>query len=357
MRIIFATPGDLFARTGGYGYDRAVIAALPEFNIEVAHVALRGSFPFPSQAEARAAAAAINAVLAPRDVALIDGLAFGALPKDAIRAIAAPVLALCHHPLGLERGLDARQAEALLRNEAAALALAAHVIVTSAHTRRALIEDFGVSPLAVTVALPGTAPAPRATGSGATGSGGGTCLLAVGSIIARKGFDILVEALAGLTDLDWRLRLVGGAHHAPRTAEALARLIEARGLGARIDWLGEVSAETLDGVYDSSDIFVSSSLYEGYGMALAEALARGLAIVTTTGGACADTAPDGAALKVAPGDVDALRAALRRLIQDEDLRRDLSEASWRAGQRLPSWRDAARTIGRAARSIAPAMAL
>ena len=165
----------------------------------------------------------------------------------------------------------------------------------------------------------------------------------------------MVEALAGLARLDWRLRLVGGAP-APETANALARLIEARGLGARIDWLGEVSAEALDGIYDSSDIFVSSSLYEGYGMALAEALARGLPIVTTTGGACADTAPDGAALKVAPGDVGALREALRRMIEDRDLRRDLSEASWRAGQQLPSWRDTARTIGRAARAIAPAVA-
>ena len=285
-------------------------------------------------------------------MALIDGLAYGALPEDAIRAITAPVLALCHHPLGLEQGLDPGQAEALLRSEAAALALAAHVIVTSAHTRATLIEDFGVAPSAVTIAPPGTAPAARAAGSG---RGGGTILLAVGSIIARKGFDILVEALAGLARLDWRLRLVGGAP-APETANALARLIEARGLGGRIDWLGEVSAETLDGIYDSSDIFVSSSLYEGYGMALAEALARGLPIVTTTGGACADTAPDGAALKVAPGDVGALREALRRMIEDRDLRRDLSDASWRAGQQLPSWRDAARTIGRAARAIAPAVA-
>jgi glycosyltransferase involved in cell wall biosynthesis len=78
--------------------------------------------------------------------------------------------------------------------------------------------------------------------------------------------------------------------------------------------------------------------------------------VTTTGGACADTVPGGAALKVAPGDVDALREALRQIIADRDLRRDLSEASWRAGQKLPNWRDTARTIGRAARAIAPAVA-
>ena len=352
MRIIFATPGDLSARTGGYGYDRAVIAALPQFNIEVAHVALKGSFPFPSEAEAHAAAQAIDAALAPRDVALIDGLAYGAMPEAAIRAIRAPVLALCHHPLGLERGLDPARARALLQSEAAALALAAHVIVTSAHTRTPLIEDFGVATQRITVALPGTAPASRAVGSN-----GGTMLLAVGSIVARKGFDILVEALAGLRALDWRLRLVGGAHHAPQTADALARLIEARGLGARIDWLGEISAEALDGVYDASDIFVSSSLYEGYGMALAEALARGLPIITTTGGACADTAPDGAALKIPPGDVGALREALRRLIEDSKLRRDLSEASWRAGQQLPDWRDTGRAIARAARAIAPVAAL
>jgi glycosyltransferase involved in cell wall biosynthesis len=350
MRLIFATPGDLSARTGGYGYDRSVIAALPEFNIEIRHVALEGSFPFPSEAQTETAARSINAALAPRDVALIDGLAYGALPEEAIRAITAPVLALCHHPLGLEHGLDPARAQALLRNEAAALALAAHVIVTSAHTRNALIEDFGVSPQRITVALPGTTPASRASGSGSAAR-----LLAVGSIIARKGFDILIEALAGLKELDWRLRLVGGAHHAPQTAEALARLIEARELGARVDWLGEISAEALDGIYDSSDIFVSSSLYEGYGMALAEALARGLPIVTTTGGACGDTAPDGAALKVPPGDVDALREALRRLILDVDLRRRLSEASWRAGRELPSWRDTARAIARAARAIAPAM--
>ena len=106
MRIIFATPGDLSARTGGYGYDRAVIAALPEFNVEVAHVALQGSFPFPSEAEARAAAQAINAAMAPRDVALIDGLAYGALPEDGDPRDNGAGAGAVPHPLGLEQGLD-----------------------------------------------------------------------------------------------------------------------------------------------------------------------------------------------------------------------------------------------------------
>ena len=86
------------------------------------------------------------------------------------------------------------------------------------------------------------------------------------------------------------------------------------------------------------------SLYEGYGMALAEAMARGLAIICTTGGAAAETAPDAAAIKVAPGNEAALTAAIRRLLDEPELRRRMGEASWAAGQRLPRWEETARRI-------------
>jgi glycosyltransferase involved in cell wall biosynthesis len=87
-----------------------------------------------------------------------------------------------------------------------------------------------------------------------------------------------------------------------------------------------------------------SSLYEGYGMVLAEALAHGLPIVATRAGAAAETVPDVAALKVEPGDVAALAAALRRMIGDAALRHRLADNSWSAGQRLPQWLDTARRI-------------
>jgi glycosyltransferase involved in cell wall biosynthesis len=73
-------------------------------------------------------------------------------------------------------------------------------------------------------------------------------------------------------------------------------------------------------------------------------LACGLPIVTTTGGAAAQTVPDAAALKIPPSDVAALREALRRLISDPGLRRELAEGAWRAGQKLPRWRDSAHRI-------------
>ena len=106
-------------------------------------------------------------------------------------------------------------------------------------------------------------------------------------------------------------------------------------------------------MYASADAFLLPSLYEGYGMVLAEAMARGLPIVCTTGGAAAETAPDAAAIKVPPGDQGALTAAIRRLLDEPDLRRRLADASWAAGQRLPRWEDTARIIAGVIKELTP----
>jgi glycosyltransferase involved in cell wall biosynthesis len=88
-------------------------------------------------------------------------------------------------------------------------------------------------------------------------------------------------------------------------------------------------------------------------MALAEALARGLPVVCTTGGAAGETVPDAAAIKVAPGDERGLTAAIARVIEDASLRRAMSDASWAAGQRLPRWADTARIVAGAIKDVAP----
>jgi len=345
-RVIFAIPGDLAARSGGYGYDRHILAELPHCGVEAAHCALPGGFPNPSTAEIERGVASINRDAGADDVVLIDGLAFGALPEGSVSAIRAPIVALCHHPLCLETGLTAERAQSLRMSEKRALALAAHVVVTSAHTQATLAREFGLPPERISVAPPGTDPAARARGSG-----GAPALLAVGSIIPRKAFDVLVEALASLVDLDWRLRIAGSFDASRSTTLALRRQIEARGLSRRIELLGELSAEELDRAFDAADVFVSPSLYEGYGMALAEALARGLPIVTTTGGAAADTIPDAAALKVPAGDAVALSVALRVAVEDGSLRARLADEAWRAGQALPRWRDAAKIIADVVRKV------
>jgi glycosyltransferase involved in cell wall biosynthesis len=341
-RLLFAIPGDIAARSGGYGYARRVLAALPRCGMEAVHVPLPGSFPNPTPADVAASVATMNGAAQAGDVLLIDGLAYGALPESAARALTAPIIALCHHPLYLETGLSDERREALRASEARALALASRIVVTSAHTRETLAREFAAPEAKITVALPGIDRCRRAHGSG----GVAVALLAVGALIPRKAFATLVEALASLGD-GWRLRIAGPAPHAP-TKNALVEVIARHGLGERVALLGEADDEGIEHLFDESDVFVSSSLYEGYGIALAEALAHGLPIVMTTGGAAADTIPDAAALKVAPGDVDALRDALRRIIADDELRARLAEASWRAGQELSRWENAAQTIARVA---------
>jgi hypothetical protein len=159
----FVIPGDLCLATGGYAYARRVLAGLGAHGVVATHVVLPGSWPNPSAADITAAATAL-ASLPAETTLVIDGLAYGAFPA-ALLAIRQHVVALCHHPLGLETGIAPERAAELIALETAALARADHVLVTSPLTKRLLVTDFAVAAEKVTVAIPGTMPAARAIGS------------------------------------------------------------------------------------------------------------------------------------------------------------------------------------------------
>jgi glycosyltransferase involved in cell wall biosynthesis len=343
---VFAIPGDIDLPTGGYAYDRRVLALLPVAGVKVQHLELPGSFPAPSESDLaesgrRLATAPAKAVL------LIDGLAFGAMPADVIRRAKVPIVALVHHPLCLEAGLTQGRQRELQALEQGALALAAHVVVTSATTAQTLIADFAVPADKIAVAVPGTDAALRAQGTGKP-----LRLLAVGSVVPRKAFDVLVHALAPLSELDWRLSIVGSLDRSAAALATLEDVIARTKLEDRIRLVGPANQQQLDAHYDAADIFVMPSLYEGYGMVLAEAMARGLPIVCTTGGAAASTVPDAAGIKVRPGDIEAFGAAMGRLMRDPHLRRQMADASWTAGQALPPWEATAQQIAEVLRKAA-----
>ncbi len=344
MRLCLAVPGDLSAPTGGYAYAREVLAHLPAQGVAATHLALPGGFPDPG-AEELARTMALLAEVPTGTGLLVDGLAYGALPPELIRAVGRPVSVLVHHPLGYETGLSPERAAALVAGERAALALADRVIATSRYTARLLAAEFGVAPSRIAVAEPGTAPAARV----APRKGPHVRLLAVGTVTPRKGYDVLVEALATLADLDWSLTIIGSLDRAPACSAALRDRIAASGLGARITLAGAVTPDTLERLYGQADLAVSASLFEGYGMALAEALARGLPLVATTGGAAAETVPPGAGQAVAPGDAPALAASLRTLIADPESRAKAAAASRAAGSRLPDWPETAAAVATALR--------
>jgi glycosyltransferase involved in cell wall biosynthesis len=341
--IVFAIPGDIDAPTGGYGYDRRLLQEWREIGIEARHLALAGSFPFPNEADL-AATERLLAATAPDDILLVDGLAFGAFPEALAARFADRLVALVHHPLALETGLGADQATALRASERAALSHVRAVAVTSPATANVLSTEFGVPENRIFVAIPGVDPVPRATGSRGDQP---LQLLAVGSLIPRKGYDVLIEALTGIADRDWSLTIAGSPDYAPQTAAAIEDQIRSAGLTDRILLAGAVQPEKLGELYDGTDLFVMPSLYEGYGMVLTEALARGLPIVCTLSGAGAEALPDAAALKVPPGDASALAKALARLIDAPAERRLRADAAWAAAGDLPRWGETARMVAEA----------
>ena len=347
LEIAFCIPGDLSLPTGGYAYDRELIAHLPAHGVTAHHVALPGGFPDPSDADIAQTGQLIMAQ-PPERLLLIDGLAYGAFQPGPAAGLAGRVVALVHHPLALETGLAVERAAFLHGNERMALSFARHVIATSDATAQTLAADYGVPEQRITVAEPGVIPAGRASGSG----GGSPHLLAIGSIVPRKGYDVLVAALAGLADLPWRMTIAGAEDRSPQTTSALRALIAEAGLSGRVTLAGAVSDARLAAFYASADIFVMASHFEGYGMVLTEALARGLPIVTTTGGALADTAPEAACLKVPPGDAGALADAIRAMLGDGALRRQKADAAWALAASLPRWHGTAGVVARALRRLA-----
>jgi glycosyltransferase involved in cell wall biosynthesis len=347
-RVAFAVPGDLATPTGGYAYDRRMISELEHLGWGIDLVDLGGGFPLAGSEAEREARRCLENVPAGRAI-VIDGLAFGVLPEvaaDLSRDHA--LIALVHHPLALESGLSAAQAEQFRASERAALASARAVIVTSPTTARLLAAEYGVAAERIVVACPGVDPVPPARGS----SDGVLRLLSVGAIVPRKGYDVLIAALAALKDLRWRLTIVGDRGRDPQTAARLDTDIRRFGLEDRICVLGAVSGERLGELYLDSDLFTLASRYEGYGMVFAEAVAHGLPIVGTDAGAISDTVPPGAGLLVSPDTPDALANALRRVIEGAEQRRRMTAASREAARKLPTWQDCAKIFAAALEAIA-----
>lgn len=338
----FAIPGDIERKTGGFIYERNLLAALRDAGRDVLHVALPAGFPDPTARDTAEARAALTALPASMPV-IIDGLVYGAIDTAVLADMAAPIVAMIHHPLGLETGLSPARSRGLLRREADNLARAARVVVPSPHTARILRSSFGVDESRIAIAAPGF-PRPRSRPEGVARRSP-PLILSVGLLAARKGHDTLLEALAGIADIGWTARIVGGTHD-PDVAAALGRQRRALGLEDRVTLAGEVSASELAALYRAATVFALATRYEGYGMAFAEAMSFGLPIVGCAVGAVPDTVAPEAGLLVPPDAPDAFADALRRLLTDDGLRRRAAAASAQAGAELPTWADAAAVAGR-----------
>ncbi len=321
--------------TGGNVYDGHVSLGLAAIGWSVHEQPVPGFWMRPDAASFAALDGVVQRIPYSA-VVLLDGLVASTAPEVLVpHAERLRLVVLVHMPLG-HRPPEERAGEVRER-ERAVLSAAAAVVTTSAWSRRRLLELYGLAADRVHVAEPGVDAAALAGGTAAGGA-----LLCVAAVTADKGLDVLLDALATMTELSWQCECVGRLDVDPAFVEALRRRLLDDGLGERVSLLGPRSGDELDRSYAAADLMVLASRAETYGMVVGEALAHGLPVVATDVGGVTEALGHGAdgtlpGLLVPPGDAAALSSALRSWLGDAELRGRLRRAASERRERLPDW--------------------
>ncbi|MEZ7005317.1 glycosyltransferase family 4 protein [Streptomyces sp. AD55] len=345
--VHFVMPGgvdDPAAPSGGNAYDRRIGLDLPGFGWRVRPLTVAGDWPRPDEA-ARTELARVLRRLPDGAVVLLDGLVACGVPEVVVpEAERLRMVALVHLPLGDETGLAPAVAADLDARERAVLRAVSGVVATSDWAVRRLVSHHGLAPERVHAAAPGADIAPLAPGTD-----GVSRLLCVAAVTPRKGQHRLVEALAAVTDLPWSCVCVGGLGHDPAYVDRLRAMIRDHGLADRLELAGPASGADLDARYATADLMVLTSYAETYGMAVTEALARGIPVLATDVGGLPEAvgrAPDGGVpgILVPPEDPAALAAELRGWFGEADVRRRLKSAARHRRAALHGWASTAQSL-------------
>lgn len=341
-RLVLVVPADLAKPSGGNRYDTSLARALAELGTEVEQRPAPGHWPVGTRSERDR----LTELLHGSDPVLVDGLLACGAPTAVANAVegGTRVHVLVHLPLALETGLSAKAAADLGTLEGQALHAATGVLATSRWAAADLRERHGLDGIAV--ALPGTDPAPAAGGSNPP------LVLHLASVTPRKDQLTVVEALAQVQDLTWKADLTGPLDVDPDYAELVQTAIDRHGLSDRVRLTGPRSGATLQAAWDATDLLLLPSHAETWGMAVTEALARGIPAVVGLGTGAEEAlgrAPDGTVpgAAVPPGDSAALAAALHDLLGAG--REQATRAARERGRGLARWQDTARDVLEAVR--------
>lgn len=261
-------------------------------------------------------------------------LGYGMLGLD---RVGFPLVTTIHHPITVDRQLEldaapdwkrrasVRRWYGFTRMQKRVARRLPSVLTVSGSSRREIVGHLGVHPGRVHVVHIGV-DAPLFSPDPAVPEVPGRIVTTSSADVPLKGLVHLVEALAKVRteNDDAHLVVVGKRPEAGPVAEAMARY----GLEGAVDFVKGISDAELVDLVRGAQIACVPSLYEGFSLPAAEAMATGTPLVATTGGAIPEVAgPDGeTCLAVPPGDAGALAAALTRLLGDAELRRKLGAA-------------------------------
>lgn len=163
-------------------------------------------------------------------------------------------------------------------------------------------------------------------------------LLFVGDCVKRKGVEYLIESLASLNRKNAHLHIVGREDRDPVYTGYLHKLIEKKRLQGKVFFHGRVDGVRKQKLFCNSHIFVLPSLWEGYGMVVAEAMSYGLPVIATKVGAIPELVKDKVnGILVPPEDSRLLTAAISYLIENPLVREDYGKKSKLFSQNFNNW--------------------
>jgi len=313
VTVHFVVPGDIDATpSGGNIYDRRIVNGLSSTALGAIEHAVPGTWPHPGDADLDGLDRTL-ATLPDESTVVIDGLVGSAAAPVLARHQRLRLIFLMHMPLSTPA-------------EEQALRTCRAVVTTSQWTRRLLISLYAYRGDRIHVAEPGADAMPLEPGTAA-----GSRLVCVAAVTPAKGHDVLVEALADLTDLEWTLECVGPLDRDPAYVDAVRKLIRDAGLTDRIGFSG-VRTQW------NGDLACLASRGETYGMVITEALARGVPVVATDVGGVPEALgrPRGGVL-VPSEDPAAFARAVRSWLTNPQVRADLRAAASTRRATLTGW--------------------
>jgi glycosyltransferase involved in cell wall biosynthesis len=328
--------------SGGNVYDRRLCRGLTELGFSVHEHAVPGFWRRPDARSFAALAGVVKRI--PDDaVVLLDGLVASPAPDVLVpHARRLRLVVLVHMPLGHRPPTD--DAGDTRMREHAVLSAAAVVLTTSAWARRRLLELYPLPADRIHVAEPAVDSAELAAGTA-----GGGALLCVAAVTFDKGHDVLLHALATISDLPWHCVCVGSLERDRAFVEDIRRRSLDLGLDRRVDFPGPRTGADLDRSYAAADLVVLASRAETYGMVVSEALARGLPVIAAEVGGLTEALGHGAdgirpGLLVPPNDAASFGAALRTWLGDAALRGRLRRAARERRESLARWSTTASVV-------------
>lgn len=351
MRIGFVIYGSLDTLSGGYLYDGIVVRGLRQLGHTVEVVSL------PSGGYLRQLANGLSPSLSRRllsgnyDILIQDELCHPLLfllNRRLCRQDGRPLLlALVHHILSDEPRHHWHNA--LLAVAERGFLKTVDGFIYNSRTTRSKVRSLVAHNLPEVVAYPagdrfGTPLSADAIDK-RTRRSGPLELLFLGNIIPRKGLLPLLRALAGIDRTLWRLSVVGGLGFDTAHTAEVRQLTAELGLSNAVRFMGPLQERELVDALSSSHIFCMPYAYEGFGIAILEAMAFGLPAIGCQDGAAGETIRHGTnGFLLAPADLSGLEPLLTRLYRDREELLRLSLAACATNAHSPGWQDGVAAI-------------